>query len=102
MAKAAGNPFNPKTDMPSLAGKVILVTGANNGLGKQSVIEYARQINPRVKIIASAGSAKKVEIMRSCGADVAFNYKEERTFDVLKREGPIDVYAGRRAICGFS
>ncbi|KAF7552285.1 hypothetical protein G7Z17_g4446 [Cylindrodendrum hubeiense] len=35
-------PFNPATDIPSLEGKVILVTGGNNGLGKQSVLEFAR------------------------------------------------------------
>ncbi|KAJ5988034.1 hypothetical protein N7481_003244 [Penicillium waksmanii] len=35
-------PFNPEQDIPSLAGKVILVTGANIGLGKQCVLEYAR------------------------------------------------------------
>ncbi|KAJ5219497.1 hypothetical protein N7468_008701 [Penicillium chermesinum] len=34
--------FNPEQDIPSLAGKVILVTGANIGLGKQCVLEYAR------------------------------------------------------------
>jgi NAD(P)-dependent dehydrogenase (short-subunit alcohol dehydrogenase family) len=27
-------PFNPEQDIPSLAGKVILVTGANIGLGR--------------------------------------------------------------------
>ncbi|KOS36546.1 hypothetical protein ACN38_g12705 [Penicillium nordicum] len=35
-------PFNPEQDIPSIAGKVILVTGANIGLGKQCVLEYAR------------------------------------------------------------
>lgn len=34
--------FNPQKDIPSLEGKVILVTGANVGLGKQSVLEFAR------------------------------------------------------------
>ncbi|KAL2135128.1 hypothetical protein VTI74DRAFT_9721 [Chaetomium olivicolor] len=35
-------PFNPEKDIPALTGKVILVTGANVGLGKQAVLEYAR------------------------------------------------------------
>ncbi|KAJ5598452.1 short-chain dehydrogenase/reductase [Penicillium hordei] len=35
-------PFNPKTDVPNLNGKVILVTGGNSGLGKAAVTEFCR------------------------------------------------------------
>ncbi|KAL2263966.1 hypothetical protein VTK26DRAFT_3960 [Humicola hyalothermophila] len=35
-------PFQPDKDIPPLTGKVILVTGANAGLGKQAVLEFAR------------------------------------------------------------
>ncbi|RYP07501.1 hypothetical protein DL765_009145 [Monosporascus sp. GIB2] len=38
-------PFNPNKDIGSLAGKVILVTGGNSGLGKQSILEFSRH-NP--------------------------------------------------------
>ncbi|KNB18133.1 hypothetical protein FOXG_22131 [Fusarium oxysporum f. sp. lycopersici 4287] len=37
--------FNPKY-MPSLEGKVILVTGATAGLGKESVLQFAHH-NPQ-------------------------------------------------------
>lgn len=55
------------------------------------VIEYAKVLNPNVKIIASAGSAEKVQIMKDVGADVVFNYKEQDTNKVLKEHGPIDM-----------
>ncbi|KAK4942738.1 hypothetical protein LTR10_017498 [Elasticomyces elasticus] len=34
--------FQPETDIPPLDGKVIIVTGGNMGLGKQSVLELSR------------------------------------------------------------
>jgi NADPH-dependent curcumin reductase CurA len=44
-----------------------------------------------MKVIASAGSAEKVEFMRTLGADVVFNYKTDDTREVLAKEGPVDV-----------
>lgn len=41
-----GFSFEPQKDVPSLQGKVILVTGGNIGLGKQAILEYA-QHGPR-------------------------------------------------------
>lgn len=68
----------------------MFVSGAAGPVGT-FVIEYVKQVNPGVKIVASAGSAKKVEILKGIGADVAFNYKDEDTFTVLKKEGPLDM-----------
>ena len=55
------------------------------------VIEYVKAIAPHVKVIASAGTPDKVAIMKDAGADVAFNYKTQDTFAVLKEHGPLDV-----------
>lgn len=30
--------------------------------------------------------------MKEIGADVAFNYKTTKTYEVLEKEGPIDMY----------
>lgn len=54
------------------------------------VIQLAKKDG--LKVIASAGSAEKVEFLKKIGADVAFNYKETDTEEVLKKEGPINMY----------
>ncbi len=51
--------FTPKNDIPSLAGKVVLVTGGNVGLGKQAVLEFARH-EPRL-IWLAARSVQKAD-----------------------------------------
>ena len=54
-----GVSFTAKTDIPSLEGKVILVTGGNSGLGKQSILEFARHGPAQIWLAArSAGKAK--------------------------------------------
>ncbi|TCD60757.1 hypothetical protein EIP91_009550 [Steccherinum ochraceum] len=56
------------------------------------VIAYARLTAPHLKIIASAGSPEKLELMKESGADVVFNYKTTDTAEVLAEHGPIDIY----------
>ncbi|KAL6408680.1 putative short-chain dehydrogenase reductase protein [Ilyonectria robusta] len=51
--------FTPANDIPSLSGKVILVTGSNTGLGKQSIIDLARH-NPS-QIWLAARSLEKAQ-----------------------------------------
>ena len=44
-----------------------------------------------MKVIASAGSDDKVKECKEAGADIAFNYKNVSTEEVLKKEGPLNV-----------
>lgn len=45
-----------------------------------------------LKVIGSAGSSEKVEFIKNLGVDVAFNYKQVKTEDVLRQHGLIDIY----------
>ncbi|KAJ5380111.1 uncharacterized protein N7496_002539 [Penicillium cataractarum] len=49
--------FSPAKDIPSLEGKVILVTGGNNGLGKQSLLAFAHH-NPSEIWLAARNLSK--------------------------------------------
>lgn len=55
------------------------------------VIQLAKRNG--LKVIGSAGSKEKVQFMKECGADVAFNYKTTDTKAVLEEHGPINAYA---------
>ncbi|KAF8192153.1 hypothetical protein BJ912DRAFT_925062 [Pholiota molesta] len=67
---------------------VFVSTGA--GPVGSMVIQLAKMEG--CKVIGSAGSDEKVQFMKDIGADVAFNYKTTNTLEVLKKEGPIDIY----------
>ncbi|KAJ6529356.1 hypothetical protein B0H19DRAFT_968315 [Mycena capillaripes] len=67
-------------------GEVAFVT---TGAGEM-VVQLAKQAG--LKVIASAGSEEKVAFMKSIGADVAFNYKITDTREVLRKEGPINIF----------
>ncbi|KAH9875147.1 hypothetical protein J1614_004637 [Plenodomus biglobosus] len=51
-----GNSFNPEKDIGSLEGKVILVTGGNTGLGKQTVAYLAAHNPARIYLAARTES----------------------------------------------
>ncbi|KAG6901822.1 hypothetical protein C0995_007529 [Termitomyces sp. Mi166 len=70
-------------------GETAFITAGGGPVGSL-VIQLAK--SDGLKVIASAGSDEKVKFMEEIGADVAFNYKTTKTSDVLKKEGPIDVY----------
>jgi NAD(P)-dependent dehydrogenase (short-subunit alcohol dehydrogenase family) len=57
MGCSKGVSFDPDTDIPDLSGKVIVVTGGNNGLGKETILQLAKH-NP-AKIFMGARSEEK-------------------------------------------
>ncbi|KIW47434.1 uncharacterized protein PV06_00131 [Exophiala oligosperma] len=69
--------FNPEKDIPSLSDKVILVTGGNAGLGKETVLQLAKH-NPHKIFLASRTEAKANEAIASIkssipqGVDIEF------------------------------
>ncbi|KFA53829.1 hypothetical protein S40293_01679 [Stachybotrys chartarum IBT 40293] len=67
-----GPAFDPARDIPSLAGKVILITGAAGDLGRQTATELARYGRPARIYIADLprdSDAKKAIIQQiTCGA----------------------------------
>jgi len=71
--------------------KTIFVSGAAGAVGT-FVCQYAKIINPKIKVIGSAGSPEKIKILKDIGVDVAINYKTEDTEKVLREHGPIDIY----------
>ncbi|KAJ6588800.1 oxidoreductase [Mycena capillaripes] len=54
--------FNPSTDIPDLAGKVILVTGGTGGIGKESVLALAKH-NPKSIYFTGRNSSRANEVI---------------------------------------
>jgi len=55
-------------------GEIFLIHGGSSGIGS-TAIQLAKHFGAQV--IATAGSAEKVEFCKSLGADVAINYREQ-------------------------
>ncbi|KAK7685726.1 hypothetical protein QCA50_011071 [Cerrena zonata] len=71
--------------------KTLFISVAAGAVGS-FLLEYVKAIHPHLKVIASAGTKAKIDLLRSLGADVAFNYKEQDVASVLAEHGPIDIY----------
>ncbi|OAP56779.1 hypothetical protein AYL99_08891 [Fonsecaea erecta] len=74
--------FVPATSIPSLAGKVILVTGGNNGIGKETVLQLAKH-NPQKIYLASRTESK--------GRDAVASIKAQTSQDVDVEYLPLDL-----------
>lgn len=62
--------------------------------------EYAKVLNPDIKVIGTAGSADKIDILKKIGVDVPINYKTQNILEVLREHAPIDVYVALpRVLC---
>ncbi|AGP29790.1 NAD(P)H-quinone oxidoreductase [Corynebacterium terpenotabidum] len=70
------------------AGDTLLIHGGGGGVGLFA-IQVAKALGARVAV--TAGSAEKLEVCRSYGADILINYREEDFAAVLKAEGGADV-----------
>lgn len=71
-------------------GETVFVSTAAGPVGS-AVVQLAK--SQGLKVVASAGSDEKVAFAKKIGADVAFNYKTQKTLDVLTGlEDGIDIF----------
>jgi NADPH2:quinone reductase len=73
------------------AGQTVLVNGGAGGVGSM-VVQMAKILGARV--IATAGSAEKVALLKTLGADAAVNYKTDDVAAAVKGLAPggVDLY----------
>lgn len=84
-----GKTFNPSTDIQDLSGKVIIVTGGNNGLGKESVLQLAKH-NPAKIYMGSRSEEKAAQAIADIkkavpGANIVFLDLDLASFASIKK-----------------
>ncbi|CAK7224978.1 hypothetical protein SCUCBS95973_005704 [Sporothrix curviconia] len=88
LTKEGGVSFNPAKDIPSLAGKTILITGTNSGLGRRSALELAKH-NPAQLWMTARDPVKGKEAVDEVkqaapGTDVVFAELDLSSFAKVK------------------
>lgn len=81
--------FDPATDIPSLAGKVILITGANTGLGKQTAWELSKHSPAHIYMCArspdkGAAALEEVKTVASEGTKITLLQIDLGSFDSIR------------------
>ncbi|KAH5432835.1 hypothetical protein HBI47_097740 [Parastagonospora nodorum] len=81
--------FSPDEDIPSLAGKVILVTGGNSGLGKETILQLAKH-EPRQIIMAARSQSRAKDAIKEIeiavpGSRIAFLALDLSSFASIKK-----------------
>lgn len=94
-------PFRSDRDIPSLEGKVILVTGGNAGLGKQCVLEYAQRNPSELWLVArtldkAKAAAEDVQKQLTAPANIKTLAMDLASFDSIKAAAAAFVESANR------
>ncbi|KAF8428266.1 short-chain dehydrogenase/reductase [Tirmania nivea] len=80
--------YNPETDVPDLSGKVAIVTGGNAGLGKNSVLEFARhgaKVYMASRTESKARQAIEEIIVQVPNAQIEYLHLDLTSFEGIKQ-----------------
>lgn len=104
--------FSPERNIPDLAGKVIIVTGGNSGLGKESIIQLAKH-NPQEIIMAARSEKKALEAIKEIKAEVpgiklsflpldlsSFDSVKKAAASVIQRYDRLDILLNNAGLMG--